>query len=481
MTTVAQPEAPGAPHVSTFAPSAALAHFVASAAVPERVRAVTRRYLLDWLGSALGGGELRAPALLRGVVDSLGGAPQSTILASGARTSAPLAALANAAAAHVLEMDDLDRASIAHPGAPVIAAALAAAERDGLDGDALLDAIAVGYEVCIRVGEALGPSHYEHWHTTGTAGTLGATAAAARLGKLDAATALQALGSAGTMAAGLWEFLADGAMSKQLHPGKAAHDGVLAALLAGAGFTAATRIIEGPKGLLAAMSDAPDLGRLTDGLDELRSPESAAPWRIEGVSFKVHASCRHTHPAVDAALTLLTRHGLGADDVESMHVRIYSQGLALLEGVEPVTPYAAKFSLPFCVAAALIHGDLSPARFTEDTILEARTLALAGRITFAPDPALDALYPREWPSIVTVRTRDGAVLEERVDHPAGDPEAPLSSAALTDKFVGLVSGGFRGDPAAFAVAVLSRTPPLTAAELVAATARLDTLTTSSDQ
>jgi 2-methylcitrate dehydratase PrpD len=453
------------------AATASLARFVAESAVPERGRAVTRRYLVDWLGSTLGGGELHPPTLLRGVVESLGGAPQATVLATGARTSAPLAALANAAAAHVLEMDDLDRASISHPGAPVIAAALAVAERDGLDGDALLDAIAVGYEVCIRVGEALGPSHYEHWHTTGTAGTLGAAAAAARLAHLDETGVLRALGSAGTMAAGLWEFLADGAMSKQLHPGKAAHDGVLAALLGAAGFTAATRILEGPKGVLAAMSDAPDATRLVDGLAALDARSAAAPWRIEGVSFKVHASCRHTHPAVDAALALRERAGLRPDDVESMHVRIYSQGLALLEGVEPTTPYAAKFSLSFCVAAALIHGDLAPARFTDESILDARTLALAERITFAPDPALDAPYPREWPSIVTVRTRDGRTIEERVDHPAGDPQAPLTNAAIAVKFAALAGGLFAGDAEAFARDVLDRPVLLDARELVRAVAR----------
>ena len=465
--------APATPAVRAPAPeppTAALARFTAEITVPERVRLVTRRYLLDWLGSTLGGGELRPPTLLRGVVESLGGAPQATILATGAQTSAPLAALANAAAAHVLEMDDLDRASIAHPGAPVIAAALAVAEREHLDGDALLDAIAIGYEVCVRVGEALGPSHYEHWHTTGTAGTFGAAAAAARLSALDAEGVLRALGSAGTMAAGLWEFLADGAMSKQLHPAKAAHDGVLAALLGAAGFTAATRILEGPKGVLAAMSDAPDASRLTSDLEALDAHRGAGPWRIEGVSFKVHASCRHTHPAVDAALALRARTGFDVADIEAVHVRIYSQGLALLEGVEPTTPYAAKFSLPFCVAAALIHGDLAPGRFTDSTILEARTLALAQRITFAPDPALDALYPREWPSIVTIRLRSGEVLEERVDHPAGDPEAPLSDDALAAKFVALAGTAFEGDPAAFARAVLAG-PALSAGGLVMAAAR----------
>ena len=443
-------------------PTAELARFVAEVQPPPEVRQITRRYVLDWLGSALAGGELRPPTIARDLVASLGGHPQATVLGDGTRTSAPLAAFANAAAAHVLEMDDLDRASISHPGAPIVAAALATAEREGADGDALLDAIAIGYEVSIRVGEALGPSHYEHWHTTGTVGTLGATAAASRLAGLDAAAVLQAIGSAGTMTAGLWEFLADGAMSKQLHPAKAAHDGILAALLAARGFTAASRIIEGPKGLLAAMSATPDPERLTAGL--ITSGEGA--WRIQGVSFKVHASCRHTHSAVDAALLLRQRHSLEPSAIERVDIRLYSQALGLLEGMQPTTPYAAKFSLPFCVATALVHGDLAPQRFTDASIHEAEVLALTDRVRFTTDPGLDRLYPAAWPAIVMVTTRSGERWEERVDYPAGDPESGIDDDEIAAKFVALTAP-LLGDAAASLASGLLRDRRFpSAAELV---------------
>jgi 2-methylcitrate dehydratase PrpD len=338
-------------------------------------------------------------------------------------------------------MDDLDRGSISHPAAPVTAAALALGESEAAGGDNFLDAVAVGYEVCIRVGEALGTSHYDYWHTTGTAGTLGAAAAAARLLHLDEEATVSALGSAGTSAAGLWEFLADGAMSKQLHPAKAAHDGILAALLARRGFTAATRIIEGPKGLLAAMSRDPHPEALTDGL-----AEEQARWRIEQVSFKFHACCRHIHPAADAVLALRA-DGLRPEDIESVHVQIYRQGLGLLEGVEPVTPYAAKFSLPFAVASALRFGDLGLDRFTDDSIQDAETLALADRITFAPDPELDRLFPAAWPSIATARLTDGTERTARIDHPRGDPEAGVSEEDLVAKFAMLTQGLLGADRA----------------------------------
>jgi 2-methylcitrate dehydratase PrpD len=440
--------------------TAALAQWVATARVPEATRRVTRRYLLDWLGSALGGGELLPPTMVRDVVRDLGGHPQATILATGERTSAPLAALANGAAAHVLEMDDLDRESISHPGAPIVAAALAVAEREGSSGDALLDAIAVGYEASIRVGEALGTTHYEYWHTTSTAGVIGAAAAAARLGGLDSEATLRTLGSAGTMAAGLWEFLADGAMSKQLHPGKAAHDGVLAALLGARGFTGATRILEGPKGVLAAMSQAPEADRITRGL----SAEGMARWRIETVSFKVHASCRHTHSAVDGALAIRRRREFAIDDIERVDVRIYTQALGLLEGMEPTTPYAAKFSLPFCVAAALRHGDLAPQRFTDEAIADTKTLALADRIGFAPDTTLDALYPSAWPAVVALTLRNGERIEERVDHPAGDPESGITERDVAEKFVALTDGLLAGHGAEVASRILDGAP--TADEIV---------------
>ena len=415
--------------------SAQLAGFIAHAVVPPQVRKVTRRYVLDWLGSALGGSAMHPPTIVREVVEELSGREQASILGSRLRSTAPLAALANGAASHVLEMDDLDRGSVYHPAAPTVAAALALGEAEGIDGDAFLDAVAIGYEVGIRVGEALGVTHYERWHTTGTAGTLGAAAAAARILGLDERAALHALGSAGTMTAGLWEFLADGAMSKQLHPAKGAHDGILAAMLARRGFTGASRILEGPKGLLAAMSRDALPERLTDGL----SAEQQR-WRVENVSYKVHASCRHTHPAVDAALALRERPGFALDDVERIHVRVYRAALGLLEGVEPTTPYAAKFSLPFCVAAALRFGELGLGRFTDETVADEETLALADRISFAPDPELDRLYPAAWPSILEATLKSGETVVERIDHPKGDPETNVGNADLAAKFV-MITGG----------------------------------------
>lgn len=185
-----------------------------------------RRAILDWLGSALAG-SLEPPAqMTQEYVATLGVSDQATVFPSG-RSSASGAGLANGVAAHTLEFDDIHKTSTVHAGAPVISAALAVAEREHADGRAFLLAVTLGYEAALRIGEAVNPSHYRYWHPTGTAATFGAAAAAGSLMKLSAAQMLDALGSAGTQAAGLWEFNADGAMSKHLHPGKAAFNGIL--------------------------------------------------------------------------------------------------------------------------------------------------------------------------------------------------------------------------------------------------------------
>ena len=250
----------------------------------------THRAVLDWLGSALSGA-LEPPArVTQRVVAALGASTEATVFA-GRRSSAAGAALANGVASHILELDDIHKASTVHAAAPVIPAALAVAEREHASGQAFLLAVTLGYDAALRIGEAVNPSHYRFWHPTGTAATFGAAAAAGSLLGLDTDRMLDALGSAGTQAAGLWEFNADGTMSKHLHPGKAAFNGVLAADLARAGFTGARRILEGDRGFFRAMSTEHDESRIVDGL--------GARWKISENCYKVWACCGHTHTAID--------------------------------------------------------------------------------------------------------------------------------------------------------------------------------------
>ncbi|MDO8491595.1 MAG: MmgE/PrpD family protein, partial [Dehalococcoidia bacterium] len=282
------------------------------------------------------------------------------------------------------------------------------------------------------IGEAISPSHYHYWHTTGTVGAFGAAVAAGVILKLDAERMVWALGSAGTQASGLWEFLIDGAMSKQLHPAKAAVNGLLAALLAHKGFTAATRILEGEKGFIRATAPEFNLDRITDGLER-----GMTHYRIQGVSFKIHASCRHTHPAIDAALALVKQHNLLPEDVEAVKALVYSGAMDLLGKVEVTSPFSAKFSMPYCLATAIVHRDAGLSRFTEAALANSQTRALMQRVTLEVDPELDRLYPQKWAQSVEIRTRSGKLFRLQVDFPKGDPENPLTPGELRAKFYAL--------------------------------------------
>ncbi len=406
-----------------------LAEFIGKASyetLPPDVHDMAKLCFLDWLGAAVAGTGALPTDIVVDLVHEFGGNEEATVVPTGNRTASVWAAFVNGAASHVVETDDIHRTGLLHPGVVVIPAALAMAEREGSSGRDLLTAIAVGYELGIRAGQALGPTHYEKFHTTGTAGTFGAAAAAGKLLALDNEQLVWALGSAGTQAAGVWEFLVDGAMSKQLHAGKAAMNGALSALLAQRGFTAAERIFDGEKGFLKATSRDVRLERLTDGLGDR--------WEMLGTSFKPYAACRHIHSAVDATLQALRGRQLPPREVERLTVRLYGAALDLCERVEATTPYAAKFNIPFVLATAVRYGKVGPEAFTEERLEERDIKELTRRVVLKRDDELDEMYPAKWPAIVEIVTRDGRREEVRVDTPRGDPENPMSREDLASKF-----------------------------------------------
>jgi 2-methylcitrate dehydratase PrpD len=403
-----------------------------------------RRAVLDWLGSVLAG-SLEPPArMVQREVADLGNSDAATVFASG-RSSAAGAALANGVASHILELDDVHKGSTLHAAAPVIPAALAVAEREHASGRDFLLAVALGYEAALRIGEAVNPSHYRFFHPTGTAATFGAAAAAGSLLKLDAARMLDALGSAGTQAAGFWEFNADGTMSKHLHPGKAAFNGVLAADLARAGFTGAARILEGDRGFFRAMSASYDATRITDGL--------GTHWKIGENCFKLHSCCGHTHTAIDVALDLRAR---ASGAIDSVHIQTYGPGFEIVKELNPRSPYQAKFSIAYCVAAALLEGKVgleqfAAERFGPDGVRHAGIAAVLSRTRVTVENDLTAKYPAAWPGRVTVTQRDASVLAGASDYPRGNPENPVSTEVLEEKFLALIEPRFGADFARRAV------------------------------
>lgn len=404
--------------------------------LPAAVIEDTRRTVLDWLGSALAG-SLEPPARMAQTVAAQMGTSQDAAIFGAGRASAAAAAFANGVASHILELDDVHKASTLHGAAPIIPAALAVAEREHRDGRAFLLAVAIGYEAALRVGEAVNPSHYRFWHPTGTAATFGAAAAAASLLCLDPARMRDALGSAGTQAAGLWEFNTDGAMSKHLHPGKAALNGVLAADLARAGFTAASRILEGDRGFFRAMSEHHDASRITASLGER--------WKISENCFKLHSCCGHTHTAIDTALQLRT------PGIAAIRIETYGPGFEIVKEMRPRTPYQAQFSIAYCVAAALAEGKVgldqfSPARLSSPAIAD-----LLSRTSVDVAADLTAKYPAAWPARLTITLENGELLRGAADYPRGNPENPVSTADLQTKFRELIEPRF--SPAAAARAL----------------------------
>jgi 2-methylcitrate dehydratase PrpD len=407
--------------------------------VPEADLAAAASVLLDWLGSALAGSGTAVGANLLAYADA---EPDGSANVVGRDTgrSAETAAFVNGALSHIVEMDDVDRGSVLHPGAVVIPAALAIAEVRSKSGRDFLSAIVAGYEVAVRIGEAVGKRHYHFFHNTSTCGGFGAAAAASWLLDLDEERMVWALGNAGTQASGLWEFNAPqekAAMSKHLHAGRAASNGVLAALLAERGFTGPTRILEGERGFFRATAPDADLERVLLGLGV------GSPMKIHGVSLKPHASCRHTHAAIDCALAL--RPTIGLDSIEKIEVATYGATLALCDRPRPSTPYEAKFSVQFGVAAALLRGDAGLGTFEEDALRDSSLRELASKVHLRVDPEIEARYPHEWPARVTVRLANGKTLETETAHPKGDPELPLSQDEIVSKFRSLAAyGGHEG-------------------------------------
>jgi 2-methylcitrate dehydratase PrpD len=422
-------------------PSAALAAFAAGVDfddIPTSVVARAADLFVDWFGSALAGRSARAVQTIARFAAAMGPHDGQSELLIERRTTTPyFAAMVNAAASHVVEQDDVHNGSVFHPATVVFPVALAIAQATGASGRALIEAATAGYEVGIRIGEYLGRPHYRIFHTTGTVGTVAAAATAGRLIGLDAKRMLDAFGSAGTQAAGLWEFLRDAADSKQLHTAHAASAGLASAYLARGGLTGARRILEGVQGMAAGMTEQADPARLVDGL--------GSRWALSETSFKYHAACRHTHPAADALLDLMQRERLEADAIERVVAEVHQGAIDVLGAVgEPATIHQAKFSMG-TVLGLIAHGGRAGLNDFERALERPEVAAFRQRVQMALDPEVDAAYPERWIGKVTVHLKGGGTLAGRVDEPKGDPGNSLTREEIEAKVRSLAA--FGGDMA----------------------------------
>ena len=412
--------------------------------IPTVVIARAEDLLVDWFGSAIAGKGSRPVETITQFAQQMGGFDAShngpsEILISRKTSSPFLAAMANAAASHVAEQDDVHNGSVFHPATVVFPPALACAQSIGASGEDLIVAAVAGYEVGIRVGEFLGRSHYKVFHTTGTAGTIAAAATVGRLLKLNPDQMLHAFGSAGTQSAGLWEFLRDAADSKQLHTAHAASTGLMSAYIAKSGFTGAQHILEGKQGLAVGMSTDAVPSKLVDRL--------GTRWALTETSFKYHASCRHTHPAADALLQVIFAHKLKPSDITKVEALVHQGAIDVLGPViDPTTVHQSKFSMG-TVLALIAHYQFAGLQEFDQHFHDDAICLFRDRVTMSLDPEVDSAYPQRWIGKVKVHLQNGQVLDGRVDEPKGDPGNTLSRAEITDKALRLAafSGGANPD------------------------------------
>ncbi len=388
-------------------------------AAADRARAAL--HVLDWIGCAAAGA--RTPPGLAMI--AYGRTMPSGIchVFGGLSIASRDAALVNGAFGNVLEMDDFYRTALVHPGPVVVPAALAVAEATNASAETLLDAVVRGFETMIRIGCSVGAAHYRRFHNTATCGVFGSAMAAGSLLGLDDDRLVHALGNAGTQASGLWQCRIEDTMSKQLHNGRAAQSGMIAAELATHGFTGARYVLEGPLGFFAGLCPDAAQRRVLD--------EPNAPWLIHGTSFKPWPACRHTHPTIDAVLAL--RQHVKPEAVRRIVVETYRDAITVCDNPDPGTPVEAKFSLQHASAVVLLRGKPRLEDFDMDGARDPAVAALREQVALHESDTYTAVYPAHFGATVRIECDDGRTICHAIQDAFGDPENPMADAAICDK------------------------------------------------
>jgi 2-methylcitrate dehydratase PrpD len=396
----------------------------------ESVR-LAKRFLIDTLGAGIAGANTQVAEITLGAVRASleGAAGSSTVWGRGTRLPAPQAALVNGTAAHALELDDFG--GCGHSGAVVIPAVCALAGRGGVTGRDALTAIIAGYDIAARVLEGAGGYRAHNdlgWHSSGTCGSFGAAAAAAKVLKLDHEKFADALGIAGTFTGGIWAFLADGAMTKRFHPGKASETGLSAALLAQSGMTGPRRILEAAWG-----------GFFSTYARSIATPEVTlkglgVEFRIERSGMKPYACCRGLHATLDALFEIMQETGADARAIEEMIVHGNEQNRIQFDRPQVANMLDAQFSFQYALAVAAVSGRATLDQFSPLRDGEPAVKQLMSRTRVAADRSLK---PGQYPPL-EVRLEDGRIIERHVAYAKGAPENPLSDDELYRKVVSLV-------------------------------------------
>ena len=419
-----------------ISPTQQLASFVTGLRyedVPEKTRNMVKICALDTIGCAIAGNNApETRALIRGLYEE-GERKEGRgfVWALGFETTRRNAVLINSAMAHAIEMDDLHKASKTHPGAVIIPTVLTMGASEGINGQKAILSMAAGYETMIRLGEAVGTvSHRKRgWHATATCGTFGAAAAYGKIKGVDEWTLRNAFGLSGTQAAGLFTFLNDGSLCKRFQVGKAAQNGCLSIDLALAGLTGPTTILEAEEsGYLKAVSDEYSFDKLLNGL--------GTEWRTAENGLKYYSCCGHTHQGIYGAIRLKKQYGLDPEQIEAVTVDTYAVsgkdwGLRKV----PDNSVEGQFNYPYVVAVGLLDDQVASPQFAPEKLKDPVVNALARRVTVRISDELSARYPREWCANVTITMKDGRQYSTEVVGAKGDPQNPLTTEEVIDKFI----------------------------------------------
>ena len=396
--------------------------------LPDDVIEKAKQCLFDSIGVALYGSQFEASQISLALIKKMGGENEASILGTNQKTPCFLAALANGIRGHIADYDDSLADFGGHPSCILMPVTLALAEMRGIGGQEILTAFILGSEVGSKLGRVMGKNHYDTgFHPTGTIGTIAAVAAAAKLLELLPSQITNALGIAASSASGLRQNF--GTMTKSWHAGHAASMGVMAALLAQKGFNASVKVLEGETGFIQTFQGSRELFPLG---------QLGNPYSLMKIQVKVYPSCAMTHPSVDAILKLKKEYCFNSQEVKAMECYICSRASSILGHKKPHNALQAKFSLEYCLVAALISGNLGINQFTDEAVSKSEVRGIMKKISIKIDPHMDELAKKKnllSPSKIKIILNNEQEVSQTVGEAKGGPNNPLKWSELEEKFL----------------------------------------------
>jgi 2-methylcitrate dehydratase PrpD len=420
-------------------PSVKLAQFVKRTSydtIPANVIYRTKQIMLDTLSCAVAGYTMAKEECgwIVKLVKELGGRPEATVWFDGVKTSSMNAALANATMVHTVDFDDTHPDSVSHFGASLLATVIAAGEKVNASGKDILTAFVVGYEVAARVGNSVnkeGRLHYKYWHPTATIGTIGASAAAAKVMNLTREAIEQAIGLGVDQAAGFRYCIDKGDFSKSLHPGWAAMRGIMSAQIMTTGANGPKGLLEYSSGFCNATSSAPHMEELTKDLGK--------EFYIMQDAYKFYPTIHCSHTGIEATLGVVIKNDIKAEDVEAINLKISDLAKGQGMNYNPENPLAARLSIPYCVATAVLRRHVNLGDFTESDLHNSKLREIMSKIKIIPEPEFGIKYPKGFVAHLKLKTKSGKEYEDFIVYPKGHPDRPADDKEIADKYSYLTS------------------------------------------